>query len=284
MDTLVASESTFNTWPPELLYHYTNEAALAGILESKVIRASKVQSSSQREIIRALELASRNLAELKRYNPSRAAQDELEGLALEMEGYESVNICAASFTECGDSVSHFERYGRYAIGFRSERLAWSNSSGFYFAQCVYDEKRQTELVRYALRIGLRDLPAGVIVDDIWPPASLGNLGNMIPPAFPDALVTLAPLVKDPRDKRDAEWRLVSPYPRLLEDSAGSKPYVRLAIPDEGVARIIVGRGPEERHALDCATALARKHVIGLSVRLSNTSAIGASSTPGPEKS
>jgi len=270
MDTLNTSESHFNTSPPRSLYHYTD--ALVDILESKEIWASKVQClNDSQEIKRALNLARKNLKELIRHNQSMQSIQELEGMIWDIEHYESVNIFAASFTGSGDSVSQYDRYGRYAIGFTSKSLAvaGSNSWRFHLAQCVYDEKRQTELVRYAIR---RGLPAGVRVDDIWPPFSLGNLESVIQDSFTNALVTVAPLIKDPIFKTESEWRLVSLNCQLLEKyrtgKTGNVPYFPLPLADDGVVEVVIGRGPEQRRAYDCATALSDRLAMGFSVRLS----------------
>ena len=264
----------FNTCPPKLLYHYTKEDALVKILERKEIWASKVQCLNDRqEIKRALSLARKNLRELIRHNESmQSIREELEGMISDIEGYWSVNIFAASFTESGDSVSQYDRYGRYAIGFTSESLtgAGSNSWRFHLAQCVYDERRQTELVRYAIR---RGLPAEVRVDDVWPPVHLGNLESVIPANFTDALVTVAPLIKDPIFKHESEWRLVSLTCQLLKNyragKTGNVPYFPLPIADGGIVEVVIGgRGPEQRRAYDFARALAERRAMGFSVRLS----------------
>src|SRR5215813_10915885 len=98
---------------PEMLYHYTTQAGLLGIMRTKEIWASHTQYLNDlREFRHAMQLVREQLSEMNRpgsYEP--AEQRLLTEMQDRIEGLESINVCVCSFSENGDALSQWRAYG-----------------------------------------------------------------------------------------------------------------------------------------------------------------------------
>ena len=142
--------------PPAVLYHYTTQSGLLGILRTKEIWASHTQYlNDTREYRHAIDIAKQQLASMRQ---ERRGHDEL-GLLAEMEqglsGIESINVCVCSFSANGDILSQWRAYGErtcgFSMGFSGLFLrAISDSLKFWLVPVLYQESEQCQLVRTLL--------------------------------------------------------------------------------------------------------------------------------------
>ena len=253
---------------PETLYHYTSQAGLIGILNTRSIWASKIHYlNDAREFALALDLARRELERRMHAEPSEKYLGRLELLRDKIYTIESINICVCSFSELGDSLSQWRGYGggraEFSVGFSGEWFRRARESlDFSLTPCVYDTEEQERFIREAIDWILAiDSDAYSDKADYWDPnrgyadpdrprtvVILPNAGKH----FADRLAEIAPLIKDASFKDEREWRLISrPIPmQQLEHRPGESmmiPYYSIPIGSESefesISEIVIGPTP-----------------------------------------
>ena len=88
--------------PPPVLYHYTNQHGLLGILKSKVIWASHTQYLNDSDEFRhAIKLVRKELERMINKDEPEGLQRDLLNEMLEaiFERIETINVCVCSFSE-----------------------------------------------------------------------------------------------------------------------------------------------------------------------------------------
>ena len=111
----------FNQTPPSILYHYTSQVGLIGILRQREIWASKIHYlNDSKEFSLALDLARDALKTRARRESSQRENDRLEVLLDEIDSIAHVNIGVCSFSEVGDSLKPMAwiHWGRCRFFFR----------------------------------------------------------------------------------------------------------------------------------------------------------------------
>ncbi len=191
--------------PPEVLYHYTTQAGLLGIIKCKEIWATHTQYlNDRREYLHAVDLVRQEIEVVSAIDDaSKLALDEMtEGLA----GIESMNVCVCSFSEVKDSLSQWRAYGGgtsgFAIGLSGKFLAnVVNAQHFYLVPCLYTPKDQARLVKALVEeVLLENVERGGQSEKHHLPPG-GNLCAY--------LHRYAPILKDAAFAEEKEWRVIS---------------------------------------------------------------------------
>jgi hypothetical protein len=264
--------------PPEILYHYTSQSGLIGMLNSRSIWASKIHFlNDSREFTLALDLARQVLETRMRAGQPEGLHERLELLRDSIDQIRRLNICVCSFSELGDSLSQWRGYGGgkagFSVGFSGEWFArLKETLGFSLSRCIYDPEIQQRLVREAVNEVLAtDVPDDE--PDYWDrdrgyedpdrPRTfvvLRNAGR----DFADRLAKLAPLLKDNSFADEKEWRLISRPISIydLEHRPGESmmiPYYSLPIGTESefdsISEIVVGPTPHPDLSADSVRSL-----------------------------
>jgi hypothetical protein len=198
---------------PPVLYHYTSQLGLLGILTDQAVWATKISHLNDgRELAYGFDLLRRYVEALDGFS-----SDDLDGRLLrhlreylDRVGY--MNLFVASFTEEGDLLSQWRGYGRpgdaYSIGFPEPLLASEavRRSGYNLVRCRYalDEQQAalpqllvTARDKLAFLLGQQDAPA---VD-----VALESVGF----EFIFQALAVAASLKDPAFKEEKEWRLIA---------------------------------------------------------------------------
>ena len=266
--------------PPDILYHYTGQEGLLGIIGKKEIWASHTQYlNDQREFRHAMELVRDELSRMVRQADAetRAFVEEMNEGMNEHDGMESINVCVCSFSEEGDILSQWRAYGdgvaKFSIGFSGAILRQvSDQMNFWLVPCLYREEEQRELVRALLRDVLRENMARVTEGEFESEDSdLPRGGNLI--AY---LNRYAPILKHETFSEEREWRIVTrPLTCRLErfDYRPGRsmliPYYRIPLAgancDFGIERIVVGPVPHGDQAVDAVKSLVVKHRLEVQV-------------------
>lgn len=205
-------ESLFSLPEQDVLYHYTSQQGLLGILRDRQIWASKIQYLNDTQELRlALDLARRSL-EGSRQIARKGEEDwEVEEMLEDLGGVENVNICVASFSEEKDQLSQWRAYGGqhgYALGFKPKSLFRVEWRSFSLMRCEYRPDEQTaimkELVEHKLALE-REHSAGK------QPNSAQRLHRFIDPldSLGQMALQIAPALKHESFREEKEWRLVS---------------------------------------------------------------------------
>src|SRR5882724_4204960 len=106
-------EDIKNQTPPEMLYHYTSQEGLIGILNSRCIWASKVHyMNDSKEFSMALDLARTELNRRLETERDGYVRFRLKDFLYQIGTIENINICVCSFSRRDDSLSQWRAYSR----------------------------------------------------------------------------------------------------------------------------------------------------------------------------
>jgi hypothetical protein len=203
--------------PKKTLYHYTTQKGLLGIVKDRQIWATHHQClNDTQEFVHAKGLFRTELEKRAHADPLlKEMQRSLEG-----EGFESVNLYVASFSEEPDSLAQWRAYGGlasgFSLGFKLDGIVLP--SRFIMVRCIYKEDEQRERIR-------------AIVDEILDrlhkiPGEITDTPRFAKPYldvfFRSPLHTYALSLKHPKFAEEREWRIVSLQP-MMEDSYGEAP-------------------------------------------------------------
>jgi hypothetical protein len=229
--------------PEGLLFHYTDQNGLLGILESKSIWATHIRylnDTSEGNIVsRAIldELSSRlDTGDLFRLFglPSETStgltepvDDEILGHGIAMASWvTSLNVFAVSFSEFGDSLSQWRAYsgrsGGYSIGFRPDYLRavgndflvgrpdrfYSNSDAL--SRCIYyDEEAKVALKSEIQKLVSAFIEEAMPIREVAVDAALEGLQTPAAIALRHFLNLgkRNAIFKDSGFREEAEWRL-----------------------------------------------------------------------------
>lgn len=233
--------------PPPLLYHYTSQEGLLGIIRGRSVWATMLYYLNDgREHAAACDIA-RAAIEAHPHWQFESPIGTFLDYAHERIGYiGDVNVCVCSFTEERDLLSQWRGYCQpgsgFAIGFRGEDVqAAGDRKGWTFGRCIYDKAAQESLIGALVDQAIRDFELISETD----PGSWHQPGVDL--GF--AINAFGPLVKDRAFAEEKEWRLVSRPIRyhdlLLRPGPNTLvPYVEvpLSLPDGSfyVPEVIVG--------------------------------------------
>lgn len=261
--------------PPELLYHYTTQSGLLGIVKSKEIWATHTQYLNDvREFRHAIELVK---DELSRMESDPQLRDRIELIkemrdALQSE-VESINVCVCSFSADGDVLSQWRAYATrpsgFAIGFSGAFLrAVADELKFWLAPVLYEENEQRLLVRSLLNDVLEEnekrlRPPGNEDERTHPPG-----GNLI--AY---LNRYAPILKHKSFSEEREWRIISRplfygHSRFDFRTGGSMliPYFRMPLASNQrpfrIEEIVIGPAPYPAQSSRSIHGLLMKYDVG----------------------
>ncbi len=250
--------------PPDVLYHYTGQTGLAGIVENEELWATKIQyMNDATEFGLALRLAREWLENIMSTSKHSSEKSACAQLMRTLEGLEDINILAICFCERGDLLSQWRGYSRgnfgYSLGFNTDALMQIGSGdGFTLGPCIYDSKVQHEIIQQAI--------AHCINNELAIPSKT-NWGFHGPLA--DLLFRCGVFFKDASFEDEKEWRLISStvlfHNEKMKFRSGSSmitPYYKLPLKhDDGLAirQIIVGPCPHMALAKAAVTSLLMRH-------------------------
>jgi hypothetical protein len=249
--------------PPEVLYHYTGQVGLLGIIQNSELWATKARyMNDATEFERALALATEILdGMIADENTALARKLACTTLRRSLRGLEDIHIFAACFCEDGDLLSQWRGYaadgGGTAIGFDSRGLKGAAAeAGFALGMCVYDATVQRAVVTEAIE--------HCIGEEI---ARRNNWAFHGPLA--DIIFRIGVFFKDVTFSEEKEWRLVSPVIMFRDERMAFRPgrsmltpYCKMSILHEGglpIRHVKVGPCPHMELAKSAVTALLMQH-------------------------
>jgi hypothetical protein len=180
--------------PTGTLFHYTTQAGLKGIVESKSVWATHHQClNDSKEFSLCRELLERELHISRAY--PKSLRDEIRS-NLTGAGYEDVNLYLASFTEQPDSLSQWRGYGgdtsAFSLGFNLGEVNLHRR--FRFAKCIYKPKEQRKV--------LHAIIAEYAAKAVSHPGSGASFLRF-------CFHTFALMLKDESFEQESEWRIIS---------------------------------------------------------------------------
>lgn len=258
----------------ELLYHYTSQDGLLGIIGNGAIWASNIHYlNDSKEFIHAIDEVKAMIWHRKKDLNNEALGGLYENIETRLEGVARIHIFVVSLTERGDQLSQWRGYcpngAGYSIGFSKSAIEQlSRRQGFTFKPCIYDWQQQRKLLDSPLRRA-----ENVVSSTSGSSDAIDAAVNQ----FLEEFIQIAPLLKHRAFSEEQEWRLVSGL--VLSTDARWKtragkstlvPYIEFSLVCEDgsipVRNVIVGPGPDKDLALNALpTFLTRNRVTKWSV-------------------
>lgn len=189
---------------PTVLYHYTTQVGLLGILDSGYIWATKIQfMNDATEFRTAIEMVATELrSRAPDYFDTSPERARVNALFEQVSAVESTDVFVLSLTEEDDQLSQWRAYSGhhsgFAIGFDVAVLCKvASEHGFSLDGCIYDTRAQSYL-------------AAILVDNglLWLSHS-ARMERRRCREFRRTLLKLAPLFKHYTFAEEGEWRLTS---------------------------------------------------------------------------
>lgn len=199
--------------PPTILYHYTTQKGLLGIITDKEIWATHTQYLNDvREFRHAIDLVNEELSAMKsggRYQAQIEWLCEMEE-ALALRHLEGINVCVCSFSEHGDVLSQWRAYSGgpsgFSIGFSGAYLkAIAEQLNFWLVPVLYEGNEQRELVRTLLN--------DVLTENLKRPSKFKEQNHIVGEPVGGNLVAYlnryAPILKHKSFAEEREWRIIT---------------------------------------------------------------------------
>ena len=284
---------------PPLLYHYTTQSSLLGIMKDKSIRATNIfflndslEFKYAADIVKeVISPAFESLPLRNRYaltglfggetppddpgkEPEYRKRDFLEGIYRVIDDFEWDEIYVSSFTEEGDQLSQWRGYcpggNGFSIGLRtSELVNQMKQQDFILAKCIYERERQKEIIRNIINYAVNRLPEAQ--------GSKGMI-SLISDTLRSLIPTI-PTLKHESFHEEKEWRFISR--RRAGSDIEFRPGKSLIIPYRNVplkisdVLSIIYIGPTPHRELAKKSVMQLINSIGLScnVEMSKTSYI-----------
>jgi hypothetical protein len=260
--------------PPSVLYHYTTQQGLLGIISNKEIWATHTQYLNDvREFRHATELAKEELSLVSNVTPpeDKVLRDRLwEMKNAVSRTLHDVNVCVCSFSEDGDVLSQWRAYGGpvsgFAIGFSGEDLREMSHEWGWLVPVVYEEEEQRRVIRNLLNDVLQEL------QELRNPAKERErpAGNLV--AY---LNRYAPILKHKAFQEEHEWRVVTRPLLCTLKGFGYRtgpsmliPYFRLSLENRralAIREIVIGPTPHPEQSLRSVHGLLTKNRIEVEV-------------------
>ena len=254
---------------PEILYHYTSQDGLIGMLNKKTIWASKIHYlNDSKEFRLALDLARCELNKRISAATSLGDRSRLELLRDTIYTIEytikGVNTCVCCFSELEDDLSQWRGYGGgsagFSVGFTREWFTRVKETlGLSLIPCIYDPEDQQRFVQDEIDEFLATNADKepdywdrnrLYVDPDRPRTFLAvrHAGD----DFATRLALIAPRIKHESFEDEKEWRLVAENvsAHILHHRPGRSmliPYHKIPIGDDdkfdSIRKIVVGPTP-----------------------------------------
>jgi hypothetical protein len=267
---------------PEILYHYTTQQGLLGILEKKAIWATNLHylndpsefnhpiSLAKKNIYNKIKLLTGELDVLNRgtglLNPRpleiKKELTDLDAILELLDSQRHIPIYICSFSQEGDQLGQWRGYchneSGFSIGFDYKRLQkLASEQGFALKQCIYEPEKQSVIIEDLVE-KLRK---------VTPPqnariVSLDQLAAIMP------FWSIAPTLKHDSFKEEFEWRLISEaFGSKKKEETFFKQGKSMIIPYEDfslgsdlpIEEIIVGPTPNKDLALQSVALFTEKH-------------------------
>lgn len=244
---------------PPVLYHYTTQAGLLGILQDNCIWATAAHYL--------------NDSSEYRYGLQHIAEGLLEGSKKAISKQEAANlsaiaqqtlspfwsVCVVSLTSKGDLLSQWRAYaggsGGFALGLHSKYLRKAaHRQGFYLVRCIYTQADQQQAIGKLIQ----EFRERMTTSPIWGPTEQGGCVA--------TAMRLAIMLKDRSFAKEREWRLIS-MPKIISElhfrqgTSMLVPFFKFALEEHKNAyldSVRVGPTPHRELAVNSVRMLLRK--------------------------
>lgn len=198
---------------PKLLYHYTTQAGLLGIIESRTIWATRIHYlNDSQEFWHAFRLADNEIERRLRASRDDHEREKLLALKDEATNLLAVGTHVCSFSERGDDLGQWRSYvgnqPGFSLGFDFEKLQQvGEQNGYELHSCIYDKKdkakRINDLIDSVMETDFNTCPGYADPDQPNRIVILSRGGN-----YMEQLIAASPRLKHQAFENELEWRLI----------------------------------------------------------------------------
>lgn len=213
--------------PETLLYHYTSQSGMLGIVKDKSIWATDIKYlNDAAELQNAIELVRKEFRKRRELESQESAIIDQFSNHFESGLNSFLIYCVFSLSQEGDLLSQWRSYcpesGGYSLGFDPSLLIeFVKKPGFVLVKCQYDRNQHENIIRQLIDESVNAYKN--------PP---NGIANMAVEDFFSKFRRICPMFKDPSFSDEQEWRLVSNFPSLQPKFREGKsviiPYKELA--------------------------------------------------------
>ena len=275
----------FNSNPPKVLYHYTSQEGLIGVVTNHVLWATDIRYlNDSSEYTYGEDIVKRVISRRK-----KGARGDLKKLFEDFDAAESMfsetRYFVTSLTENGNLLSQWRGYtpngNGFSLGFSVEKLQeiLGKRGEFSLVRCVYHQAEQEELVNQAIDGAIEEWKQR---DDPLPKVGNATPIRIYPPVTLRVVCSfIAPVFKSKTFSEEMEWRLVLTQndPSKLRFRSGQSmitPYLEinlLADPDRlesmPLSEVIIGPTPHPELAESAVQTLLRSQYFRARISLSD---------------
>jgi len=235
---------------PSILFHYTSQEGLSGIVRHKALWATKIHYLNDgRELSHAVSLARGVAIDRLSTEPSRKARRLLRAIIERLDLLTDLNVFVCSFSVRRDQLSQWRGYTRpsdgFSLGIKTKHLETiARSRNWRLLNCIYGAAEQKALLSTTINAEILSMTSAAAKHRVDMAAYVERAVN--------GIVGWAPYMKHPSFSEEDEWRLVSPViePALCRVRRGRHaliPYVEFDLSDKsgnaGVSGVVVGPTP-----------------------------------------
>ena len=255
-----------NEKPKTILFHYTTQAGLMGIIKTKKIWATNIHYlNDSGQFSHAVDMLNNGIDRF-RDNRKTVFMPHILKFRDRIRQLSNIGIYVCSFSAAYDLLSQWRGYADNGVGVSlglnfNDLLPLIEKQGFSILKCEYSNSIQMRIIDDLLEIFLKDI---------------SKTGKRLNPdktdkyetchsEFMQRFIGIAPTLKHPSFKEEREWRLISkPIPYNdphLEFRGGSSmliPYCNMELCKSGsilnIEEIVVGPNPYQDLAINSVSS------------------------------
>jgi hypothetical protein len=196
--------------PPPVLFHYTTQVGVLGILENNCLWATEARYlNDSSEYSYGLDLITEVLRERSLAATCQDERHRFDDILGTMPTVKPMNVCVASLSEEGDLLSQWRAYGGssggFAVGLRAQVIRdVAHEQMFYLVKCIYTPAEQHKVVNDLIEEFRERMNASAD----W---GVKEQGGGVASAS-----RLALMLKNESFEQEREWRLMS-MPKMFSE-------------------------------------------------------------------
>ena len=253
--------------PPSILYHYTSQEGLLGIIKNREVWATEIfYLNDTIEYKYAIDLTSEIIKDRQKlcseeppaffsptteprnksivpYFPYRYDKEWIEYNMLNdfnrvMRLFEKYHVFVFSLSEKGNLLSQWRGYcphGGYSIGFNTSAFGkLMEKKGLRFVKCIYERNDQVKMINNIIDNYINHIRSKS--------SKLSDSNDMrvnLITEYLQRLIVIAPKLKSESFEEEKEWRIVSvnlketDFIKFREGKSTIIPYIKISIDDSG---------------------------------------------------
>lgn len=278
----IMNNERIDEFPNDMLYHYTSQRGLLGIVGDKKIWSTNLRYlNDSTEFSYTIDLTMNAL----NGRPTEVKEFISDILTSHLNSLKTGPVFAASLSTQRDQLSQWRGYcpdsGGFMIGFdRAELQRLAKEQGFGLNHCIYNLAKQQKIINKKIEclsqiIHSDESPQpNIELDSYFTTISKARLN------FALNFLLLAPRFKHPSFKQEDEWRLVSDptdsIPRKIKFREGKStivPYIEFSLSNKmssmPIKEIMVGPTPHPDLSLNSVRELLRNKGISCNISKSD---------------